>query len=406
MKIGAGLFTFLFAVSQVFTPFPVYAAEEKFQGVDVSVWQGDIDFTKVKEGGKDIVYIRAGYGTSEDKNFRGYAVSAKKADLNIGFYFYVTALTVDEAKKQARYFASLIDDYTYDCLPAVDFEQFSGFTKEETNEITIAFIETLAERTNTTPLFYSSSYRTTSLWEDTLKRYPLWVASYNGGVSPETGIWQQWVGYQYSSKGEVSGISGNVDLDYFTEDVFLDKPFKDMHSDDWFYKAVLGQFNKGLVAGISTSQFGGKEKAHRTMAVTLLYRLEGRPPAMGSTDFKDVTSGKWYSESVLWAEENKIAMGYKDNFYPEKGATREEMCTLLYRYAKFKGYDVTLEGNLGFSNFEDAKDVEKWAEEALKWGVDRGIVKGTSVKTLSPKEIVSRAQMAVMVDRFIAEYKI
>lgn len=223
MRVVAGLFTFLFAVSQIFTSLPIYASEKKYEGIDVSVLQGDMDFGKVKAAGMDVVYIRAGYGISEDNKFRENAVLAKEADMEIGFYFYVTALNVLEAKKQAEYFANLIADYTYHCLPAVYFRQFCGLTKEETNDIAIAFIETLAEHTNTTPLFYSSSYRTTSLWEDTLTRYPLWVANDDGGDTPKTGIWKKYTGYQYATKEKISGISGKVNLNYFTEEIFLDE---------------------------------------------------------------------------------------------------------------------------------------------------------------------------------------
>lgn len=415
MRVIAGFFTCLFMMSQIFTPLSVYAADRKYEGVDVSVWQGDIDFSKVKEAGKDIVYIRAGYGIAEDEKFRENAERAKEAELKTGFYFYVTALNVTEAQKQAKYFADLIKEYDYDCIPAVDFEQFSGLTKRQANDIAIAFIETLEQYTNTTPMFYSNSYRTASLWEDTLTRYPLWVANYGREEIPKTGIWQTWAGWQHSNKGEVLGITGKVDLDYFTDDVLVDRhgdacqnelPFTDVHPVEWYYSAVCNLYEGHLISGVSKTMFDPSGDARRDMAMAILYRLDGRPTIVNAANFIDVAEGKWYSNSTLWAKENKVAMGYKGElFYPENGIKREELVEFLYRYAELKGYDVALTKENCISKFQDANEVEKWAVDGLQWAVDRGILVGTTGATLAPKEIATRGQMVVMIDRFMTVYK-
>ncbi len=412
----AGFFTCFFMICQIFTPLSVYAGDRRYEGIDVSVWQGDIDFTKVKEAGKDIVYIRAGYGIAQDRKFRENAEGAKAAKLKRGFYFYVTALNVAEAQKQAKFFADLIKDDSYECIPAVDFEQFSGLTKAETNDIAIAFIETLAEHTNTTPMFYSSSYRTASLWEDALTRYPLWVANYSGENIPKTGIWQKWVGWQHSDKGEVSGISCKVDLDFFTEDVFIEKhqngcqrelPFTDVRGDEWYYMAICNLYESHMVSGVSKTTFAPWEDAKRDMAVDVLYRLDGRQGVLNATNFKDVAEGKWYSRGILWAKENRIAVGYGNELYhPQRGIKREELVEILYRYAKLKGYDVALLKDGPISKFRDIDEAEKWAFDGLMWAIDRGILIGTPHETLAPKEIATRGQMVVMVNRFMSEYKV
>lgn len=198
---------------------PAAIAVER-EGIDVSFYQEEINFTLVREDGREIVYIRAGQDDFEDSRFRANAANARKAGMDIGFYFYVTAVNTFEAQEQARYFASLIESFYYDCRPAVDFEQFEGLTNAEINQIALAFAKTLAAETGVTPLFYTDAYSTQYLWSDRLTAYPLWVADY-GVYEPATGVWGEWAGFQYADDGWVSGIYTYVDLDLFTDAVYL-----------------------------------------------------------------------------------------------------------------------------------------------------------------------------------------
>ena len=108
------------------TVLPAGAQAATHQGLDVSVWQGEIDFAQVKAAGKTVVYIRAGYGHAEDTRFRENAAKAREAGLKTGFYFYVTAENPAQARQQAAYFAELLREVSYDCRPAVDFEQYGS----------------------------------------------------------------------------------------------------------------------------------------------------------------------------------------------------------------------------------------------------------------------------------------
>ena len=115
-----------------------------YDGIDVSVYQGEINFEEVRRSGIRVVYIRAGYGIgAEDAYFRRNAQSAKQAGLRFGFYFYVTARTPYEAELQGRYFASIIKGTDYDCRPAMDFEEYSGLSHTEIKNIGLAFIRAL-----------------------------------------------------------------------------------------------------------------------------------------------------------------------------------------------------------------------------------------------------------------------
>lgn len=198
---------------------PVWAAAEEYEGIDVSLYQENIDFNSVRAAGRDVVYIKAGQADFEDPLFRANAVKARQAGMNIGFYFFVTAENTTQAETQAKYFASLIRPFYYDCRPAVDFEQYGSLEPEQLDQIALAFSKTLAAETGIAPLFYTNAWSAENIWSDALTVYPLWVAEY-GVSSPRTGIWDSWAGYQYGS-GRVSGVPTAVDLDIFTDAVFL-----------------------------------------------------------------------------------------------------------------------------------------------------------------------------------------
>ena len=124
-------------------------------GIDISDWQGDIDFNAVKESGIDIVYIKAGQGGYEDQLLESNYNKAKAAGLNIGFYYYLTATNTEQAKAQANNFAEILQGKDTDSLPAMDFESFGSLSQQEINEIAITFMETLAQATGKTPIIYS-----------------------------------------------------------------------------------------------------------------------------------------------------------------------------------------------------------------------------------------------------------
>ena len=122
MKYVVRIGTFLLLLCLLVVP--VSAQASAMPGLDVSVWQGEIDFAQVKAAGRSVVYIRAGEGLFEDRRFRENARHAREAGMKVGFYFFVTAADAAQARQQAEYFAELIRHVPYDCRPAVDFEQY------------------------------------------------------------------------------------------------------------------------------------------------------------------------------------------------------------------------------------------------------------------------------------------
>lgn len=217
-------FLSLFIITTTFIPTFAFGPSSSniYQGIDVSSWQGNIDFASVKNSGIEIVYIKSSEGSSyKDPYFEQNYKNAKANGLKVGFYHYVTARTVEQAKSQANFFASVISGNEPDCKLAMDFEVFGNLSVNQINEISKAFLETLINATNKEVLIYSNSYSARTIFSKELAIYPLWVANY--GVSEPGGNdkWDTWVGWQYTSTGRVSGISGNVDRDRFTDGVFL-----------------------------------------------------------------------------------------------------------------------------------------------------------------------------------------
>lgn len=198
------------------------AASRIYQGIDVSVYQGDIDFQQVRAFGIEVVYIRAGEGYDYvDPYFEQNYERALNAGLKIGYYHYVTASNTEEAQAQAEFFYSLIDGKTIDCYPVMDFESFPGLSVAEINEIGRAYMERLSSLLGYTAAIYSDVNDVETVWDSSFSQYPLWVAEYGTGMPRSIGNWADWSGFQYTDMGNVTGIDGYVDLDYFKESIFI-----------------------------------------------------------------------------------------------------------------------------------------------------------------------------------------
>ena len=194
-----------------------------YEGIDVSSWQGEIDFSQVKASGIEVVYIKSSEGFhSVDSYFEQNYTNAKNAGLKVGFYHYVTARSVEDAVKQANFFVSTISGKNPDCKLAMDFESFGSLGREEINQIALTFMQTVKNVSGKDVIIYSDEYNANSTFESNLAIYPLWVAQYEVSEPTVREHWSNWAGWQYTDRGEVPGISSYVDRDKFTNEVFLD----------------------------------------------------------------------------------------------------------------------------------------------------------------------------------------
>ncbi|MGM9553816.1 MAG: S-layer homology domain-containing protein [Faecousia sp.] len=179
--------------------------------------------------------------------------------------------------------------------------------------------------------------------------------------------------------------------------------FKDVSPSTWYYDAVNYAVQNGLMNGVGNNQFDPEGSMTRAMLVTVLWRYEGEPEA-GKNPFTDVLNGQWYTEAVAWAAANGIVGGVGNNqFEPEGKITREQMATILYRYAEKKEIDTSKRGDL--SGFPDGGKTASWAKDAMQWAVAEGIINGSDGKLL-PQGDASRAQVATILMRFIENNQI
>ena len=179
-------------------------------------------------------------------------------------------------------------------------------------------------------------------------------------------------------------------------------PFTDVPEDAWYIDAVRFVYEQGLMIGTGETTFSPEDTITRAMIVTILHRLEGEPAAAGMA-FSDVAEGKWYTAGVAWASANGIVNGFPDGtFLPNDPITREQLVTILYRYAQFKELDVSVGEDTNILSYYDAFDVGDWAMPAMQWACGADILPGTEGGYLSPAVPATRAETAVVFTRLLA----
>ena len=178
------------------------------------------------------------------------------------------------------------------------------------------------------------------------------------------------------------------------------KEFVDLDPNAWYHLGVDIMLKKGIMQGVGHEKFAPDAEITRAELVTMLYRLEEAPAVEGELAFEDVTSEAWYADAVLWAAETGIVNGISETkFAPADVITREQIAVILARYAAFKGIDTTTEHTLNV--YADASDISEWALDAMEWANETGLIGGTSETALSPKASGNRAQIAVILARFM-----
>ncbi len=179
-------------------------------------------------------------------------------------------------------------------------------------------------------------------------------------------------------------------------------PFKAVTDGQWYTEAIKYVYYHGLMNGMTDTTFEPNSNMSRAMLVTVLWRAEGSPAPKGTTPFTDLKA-KWYKDAVAWAYENSIVKGMSDTtFAPNNSITREQIAAIFYRYAEFKGEDVSKRADI--SKFPDGSKVSKYARDAMSWAVAEGLISGTKVGDkdyLDPKGNATRAQVATILMRYL-----
>lgn len=370
-------------------------------GIDVSSWQGTINWEKVADAGVEFVFIRGAYrGTStgalgKDGRFEEYLEKATAAGLKVGVYIYSQAITEKEAREEAEYLLNLLDGRYIELPLVIDYEYYgyggrlynAKLTDRQRTDICLAFCEAVESAGYDAMVYGNASMLGDDMYAEELER--VWLAHY----TKKTGYKGEYEFWQCSASGSISGISGNVDLDFWFDEG--DDLFSDVTERDWFYNTVMAAYDNGIVSGMGDGTFAPYDKALRGQVVTMLHRIMGKPAAESVAGFTDLTAD-YYIEAVNWAVETGVVKGYSETeFGPDGCITRQDLVTLLYRM------EQSPESGGDLSGYTDASDVRDYALNAMKWAVEKGIINGYEDNTLRPAGEATRAEVCAVLMRYI-----
>ncbi len=183
-----------------------------YSGIDVSDWQGYIDYSLVRDSGIDVVFIKASQGSDwKDPYFEINYSNAKANGLKVGFYHFLTATNAEEARQEAQFFSSVISGKQVDCRLVMDYETFQGADIDTINQISRVFLETVENLTGKQVMIYSDLYNASNVFgEDLSSRYPLWLAYYGDRnfLDNITTNWNNYIGLQYNDMGMIMRNNG------------------------------------------------------------------------------------------------------------------------------------------------------------------------------------------------------
>ncbi len=178
--------------------------------------------------------------------------------------------------------------------------------------------------------------------------------------------------------------------------------YNDVNQGDWYYRYVNWAYANGLMKGYENGDFGPADNLTRGQFAIILHRYEGTPDVTEKSTFPDVADGLYYSDAIIWAKGTGVVGGYANgNFGPDDYMTREQLATMMYRYAKYKGYDVDKKTDL--TAFPDAGNVTEFAETAMSWAVAKGLITGDN-GNLNPQGTANRAVTATIMNRFVEAF--
>lgn len=231
----------------------------QYRGIDISNWQGDVDFSQVKASGVEIVYIMTTEGTGFVNPYLDSFYSGAKANgLKVGFYHYF--LGSDNPIEQANYFASKIGDKVPDCRLALDLESANGLGATALTTNAIAFLHQVEKLTGKAVVVYTYTSFARNNIDSRLGVFPLWIAEYGVDTPESNPAWDSWIGFQYSSTGSVPGVSGDCDMDVFMKEILLSNSSSDstpippeIHTSDNYYIVQSGDTLSGIAEEYNTT---------------------------------------------------------------------------------------------------------------------------------------------------------
>lgn len=386
---------------------PAVSVYATARGIDVSEHNQEIDWETVKGSGVDFAILRCGYGSDytfqDDKYWARNVAECERLGIPYGVYLYSYATTTEMAVSEAKHVLRLIEGRNLAYPVYFDMEDNKTLNSDHA-AIASAFCDEIEKAGYTVGVYANLNWWTHYLTDPVFEKWDRWVAQYNT-TCDYTGKYSIW---QYSSKGKVDGIEGNVDVNYLVEDdedpdgSAVPVSFKDVQWGSWYYGAVSYVAQNWLMTGLTSEEFGPEDTLARAQLVTILYRHAEEPEVSFEQRFPDVEDEEFYTNAVMWAssEEVQVATGYESNGYfgPSNQITREELVTMLFRYANYRGIDTSARADL--STFPDAGSVNVFASEAMQWAAAAGIIKGDN-GYINPQGNAKRAECAIIIMRFM-----
>ena len=399
-----------------FKPRALAAGETLRRGIDVSQYQGEIDWKAVADSGVEFAFIRVGIRgpetagvIKEDTRYKENLAGARKYGILVGAYIHSQALTTTEAREEARFVAQRVEPYGLD-LPIVDdlefFDREGGFygrlydahlAKQAMTNNVNAFCDEV-EKLGCEAMLYSNQFMLSSyLLPQQIDR--LWLANHVEETS-YAGSYEFW---QCSHTGRIPGISYAVDLDFWFDPGTGRRPvmtFSDVASGYWAYDDLSLAVALGWVSGYPDNTFRPTATLTRADFVTLLARLSGEDLS-GCTGsmFPDVTPGKYYAPSVVWAVRVGIVSGFPDGtFRPNENVTRQQMARIMRLYLRHKGTDVSRIAPEIERQIADLDMIGKWALDDVLFCYGENLLQGRS-GSFVPAGTATRAEAAVVLTR-------
>ena len=379
-------------------------------GIDVSRWQGEVDFAAVKASGVDFVLLRTGYWDVKDVNFDTYYENARGAGLDIGVYLYSYSESVEDAAYEAECLLSWIKGKTleYPVYYDIEDECQSQLTGAERTALCLSFARVIAEAGYLPGVYANETWFNKYLVRDSIAHLPLWIAKWtdDGAPSPDPG--EPYGMWQYTARGTVDGVTNSVDRNvsyvdypaYIRENGlsgYAEIPFTDVARSAWYYEYVKYTYDNGLMGGMSPTVFSPEVSVTRGMFVTVLGRMSGaQVDIYTESSFLDVDMTAYYGPYVCWAYENGITDGMgRDMFSPDTLITREQMCKMMAGYLAFTGVALTPAAE----PFTDDALISDWAREYVYLLCGAGVINGVGPGVFSPKTDATRAQCAAIIMR-------
>ena len=296
-----------------------------------------------------------------------------------------TALDLDEDEDAIR--DALIEGYTL----MVTNEEVSPLVDADISEDSVVVVYKLNSNNMNMKAYASAEDNPYTIEEDT-EVYVYAVQGIYSGV----------VEYKPAASDMVQGVDG--------EAVCPINDYVDASATKWYHDGVHYCLENGLMVGVADNLFAPDATTTRGQLVTILWRLEGMPMVEIAEGFNDVYEVDWYNNAVRWATVNGIANGYGDGYFgPSDTVTREQMVSILWRYAQYKGIDVSVGENTNILSYDDAFDISEYAIPAMQWACGSDVVNGMEdtkgIMILDPQNGTTRAQLATMMKRFCEDIK-